>query len=101
MILPAQHEKLPFDVNNDMSPKPTTLLPKLPVATTTVPGFTSIGWQALTVRRGTPEPIVLMLGDSPRKVLHDPELQEQLRSRWQSGGRRYAAYRVIGVNPPS
>ena len=57
-----------------MSPKPTTLLPKLPVATTTVPGFTSIGWQALTVRRGTPEPIVLMLGGSLRKVLHDPEL---------------------------
>src|SRR5262245_23482355 len=61
-----------------MSPKPAAILPNLPVASATVPGFTSIGWQALTARRGTPEPIVRMLGDSLRKVLADPQLQKRL-----------------------
>jgi tripartite-type tricarboxylate transporter receptor subunit TctC len=62
-----------------MSPKPTDLLPNLPVAAATVPGFASIGWQALTARRGTPEPIVRVLGESLRKVLDDPQLQKRLQ----------------------
>src|SRR5262245_48850804 len=49
-----------------LSPKPSALLPNLPVAITAVPGLTSIGWQALTARRGTPEPIIRVLGDSLR-----------------------------------
>ena len=61
-----------------LSPKPTSLLPDLPVGVATVPNFNSIGWQALTVRRGTPEPIVKILGDSLRKVLSDPALQKRL-----------------------
>jgi tripartite-type tricarboxylate transporter receptor subunit TctC len=61
-----------------MSPKPTAMLPNLPVAVATVPGLTSIGWQALTARRGTPEPIARVLGDSLRKVLDDPQLQKRL-----------------------
>jgi tripartite-type tricarboxylate transporter receptor subunit TctC len=61
-----------------MSPKPTASLPNLPAAAATVPGFTSIGWQALTARRGTPEPVVRALGDSLRKVLADPLLQKRL-----------------------
>lgn len=62
-----------------LSPKPTTLVPNLPTAVATVPGFLSIGWQALTVRRGTPAPIVQLLGDSLRKVLDDPQLQKRLQ----------------------
>jgi tripartite-type tricarboxylate transporter receptor subunit TctC len=62
-----------------LSQKPTDLLPNLPVGTATVPGFVSIGWQALTARRGTPEPIVRLLGDSLRKVLADPQLQKRLQ----------------------
>jgi tripartite-type tricarboxylate transporter receptor subunit TctC len=62
-----------------MSPKPTSFLPNLALASAAVPGFTSIGWQALTVRRGTPEPIVRILGDSLRKVLADPQLQKRLQ----------------------
>jgi tripartite-type tricarboxylate transporter receptor subunit TctC len=62
-----------------LSPKPSALLPDLPVAAAIVPGFTSIGWQALTVRSGTPEPIVRVLGDSLRKVLDDPQLQKRLQ----------------------
>jgi tripartite-type tricarboxylate transporter receptor subunit TctC len=61
-----------------MSPKPAATLPNLPVAAATVPGFNSIGWQALTTRRGTPEPVVRILGDSLRKVLADPQLQKRL-----------------------
>ena len=62
-----------------LSPKPSPLLPKLPVAAATVPGFNSIGWQALTTRRGTPEPIVRTLNGSLRKVLDDPQLQKRLQ----------------------
>jgi tripartite-type tricarboxylate transporter receptor subunit TctC len=49
------------------------------VAAATVPGFNSIGWQALTTRRGTPEPIVRTLNGSLRKVLDDPQLQKRLQ----------------------
>ncbi len=56
----------------------SALLPDLTVAAAIVPGFTSIGWQALTVRSGRPEPIVRVLGDSLRKVLDDPQLQKRL-----------------------
>jgi tripartite-type tricarboxylate transporter receptor subunit TctC len=62
-----------------MSPNPTAMLPDLPVAAATVPGLTSIGWQALTMRRGTPEPIVRFVTDSLRKVLEDPALQKRLQ----------------------
>ncbi len=62
-----------------LSPKPSALLPTLPVGNATVPGFLSIGWQALTVRRDTPQPIVQVLGDSLRKVLEDPQLQKRLQ----------------------
>jgi len=62
-----------------LSPNPTALLPDLPVGVATVPGFTSIGWQALTVRRGTPEPIVRFVTESLRKVLDDPQLQKRLQ----------------------
>jgi tripartite-type tricarboxylate transporter receptor subunit TctC len=61
-----------------MSANSTAMFPNLPVAAATVPGLTSIGWQALTVRRGTPEPIVRLLIDSLRKVLDDPQLQKRL-----------------------
>jgi len=61
-----------------LSPSPVALLPGLPAGVATVPGFTSIGWQALTVRRGTPEPIVRFVTESLRKVLEDPQLQKRL-----------------------
>src|SRR5262245_6908784 len=62
-----------------LSPSPTALLADLPVGVATVPGFTSIGWQALTVRRGTPEPVVRFVTESLRKVLDDPQLQKRLQ----------------------
>jgi tripartite-type tricarboxylate transporter receptor subunit TctC len=62
-----------------MSPKPTASLPNLPIAGDTIPGFTSIGWQALTVRQGTPEPIVRLLENGLRKALENPQLQTRLQ----------------------
>jgi tripartite-type tricarboxylate transporter receptor subunit TctC len=62
-----------------LSPKAPAMLQHLPAGSTIVPGFDSIGWQALTVRRGTPEPIVRVLGESLRKVLADPQLQQRLK----------------------
>jgi tripartite-type tricarboxylate transporter receptor subunit TctC len=61
-----------------LSPKPTDLLPNLPTAAPALPGFQSIGWQALAARRDTPEPIVRVLHDSLRKVLESPALQKRL-----------------------
>jgi tripartite-type tricarboxylate transporter receptor subunit TctC len=61
-----------------LSPKPIAMLPNLPVGVATVPGLTSIGWQALTAHRGTPQPILKIVGDSLRKVLDDPQLQKRL-----------------------
>lgn len=61
-----------------LSPKPTELLPNLPTALGTVPGFTAIGWQALTLRKGAPEAIVRKLSDDLRKVLDDPQLKTRL-----------------------
>ena len=61
-----------------LSPKPTQLLPNLPTALGTMPGFLSIGWQALTVRKGTPDAIVRKLGADLDKVLSDPQVQKRL-----------------------
>jgi tripartite-type tricarboxylate transporter receptor subunit TctC len=62
-----------------LSSKPTALLPNLPTALGAVPGFTAIGWQALTVRKGTPDAIVRKLADDLDKVLKDPQLQKRLQ----------------------
>ena len=62
-----------------LSPEPSALLPDLTVAAAIVPGFTSIGWQALTVRSGTPGADRACLSNSLRKVLDDPQLQKRLQ----------------------
>jgi len=61
-----------------LSPKPSEFFPDLPTALGTVPGFTAIGWQALTFRKGTPEGIVRKVTDDFRKVLGDEQLQKRL-----------------------
>ena len=62
-----------------LSKGPAASLPNLPPALETVPGFSAIGWQALTVRRGTPDSITRVLENSLRKVLDDPQLQKRLQ----------------------
>jgi tripartite-type tricarboxylate transporter receptor subunit TctC len=61
------------------SPQPVPSLPQIPTALDVLPGFTSIGWQALTVRKGTPEPITRLLESSLRKALENPQLQTRLQ----------------------
>ena len=61
-----------------LSTKPSPLLPNLPTALAAVPGYTAIGWQVLTVRKGTPEAIIRKIGDDLGKVLADPQLQKRL-----------------------
>jgi tripartite tricarboxylate transporter family receptor len=61
-----------------LSAKPSALLPNLPTALVAVPGYTAIGWQVLTLRKGTPEAIVRKIGDDLGKVLADPQLQKRL-----------------------
>jgi tripartite-type tricarboxylate transporter receptor subunit TctC len=61
-----------------LSPTPTEFLPNLPTALDAVPGYTVIGWQALTVRKGTPDNIVRKVSDDLNKVLADPQLQKRL-----------------------
>jgi tripartite-type tricarboxylate transporter receptor subunit TctC len=61
------------------SPKPLPSLPQLPTAVDVLPGFTSIGWQALTVRKGTPDTITRVLESSLRKALENPQLQTRLQ----------------------
>jgi tripartite-type tricarboxylate transporter receptor subunit TctC len=50
----------------------------LPLASQYIPGLTAMGWQALTVQKGVPEPIVTKLTADLQTVLANPELQERL-----------------------
>jgi hypothetical protein len=62
-----------------LSPEPSALLPDLTVAAAIVPGFTSIGWQALTVRSGTPGADRACPRRQPAQdFLDDPQLQKRL-----------------------
>jgi tripartite-type tricarboxylate transporter receptor subunit TctC len=61
-----------------MSREPLPALPHLALASAAVPGLTAVGWQALTVPKGTPEATIRKLTDDLRKVLQNSELQKQL-----------------------
>jgi tripartite-type tricarboxylate transporter receptor subunit TctC len=50
----------------------------LPLASQFFPGLTAMGWQALTVRKGTPEAIQSKLTVDLQRVLANPELQKRL-----------------------
>ena len=53
-------------------------LPEVPPIAETLPGFESIDWQGVFVRRGTPPPIVDRLSAEIRAVLREPEIAERL-----------------------
>jgi tripartite-type tricarboxylate transporter receptor subunit TctC len=61
-----------------LSAKPSALLPNLPTALSAVSGYTVIGWQMLTLRKGTPDPIIRKIGDDLGKVLADAQLEKRL-----------------------
>jgi tripartite-type tricarboxylate transporter receptor subunit TctC len=61
-----------------MSREPSPALPNIPMASRFIPGLTAMGWQALTVARGTSEPIVRQLSSDLQAVLNNPELNKRL-----------------------
>ncbi len=61
-----------------MSREPSPALPNTPVASRFIPGLTAMGWQALAVAKGTPEPIVRQLSSDLQAVLDNPELKNRL-----------------------
>ncbi len=55
--------------------------PDLPTVSETLPGFNSVGWQALVAPNGTPEAVVRKVGKDLRDVLAQPEVKKQLATR--------------------
>jgi tripartite-type tricarboxylate transporter receptor subunit TctC len=53
-------------------------LPDVPPIADTLPGFSSVDWQGVFVRRGTPMPIVTRLSAELGAVLRDPEIAAKL-----------------------
>ena len=53
--------------------------PELPtVAESGIPGYDVSSWQGIVVPKGTPAPVLARLSQALRKVLAQPELQQQL-----------------------
>ena len=52
--------------------------PNLPTVAETLPGFESVGWQALLAPVGTPENIVRKANADLIKAMHDPEIRKRL-----------------------
>jgi tripartite-type tricarboxylate transporter receptor subunit TctC len=52
--------------------------PDLPAAAETVPGLTAIGWQAISVRAGTPQALVTKLGEDLRTTMTRPDARARL-----------------------
>ena len=52
--------------------------PDLPAAAETVPGLTAIGWQAISVRAGTPQALVTKLGEDLRTTMARPDARARL-----------------------
>jgi tripartite-type tricarboxylate transporter receptor subunit TctC len=61
-----------------MLPQRLPTNPDLPTGAETIPGLTAIGWQAVVVRAGTPEPIVTQLGADLRKTMEAPDVRARL-----------------------
>jgi tripartite-type tricarboxylate transporter receptor subunit TctC len=53
-------------------------LPDVPPMSDTLPGFESIDWQGVFVRRGTPMAIVERLSSEIGAVLREPEIAERI-----------------------
>jgi len=52
--------------------------PNLPTVAETLPGFESVGWQALVAPVGTPDSIVRKVNADLIKAMHDPEIRKRL-----------------------
>jgi tripartite-type tricarboxylate transporter receptor subunit TctC len=52
--------------------------PNLPTVAETLPGFESVGWQALLAPAGTPDAIVRKVNADLLKAMHDPDVRKRL-----------------------
>ena len=52
--------------------------PNLPTVAETLPGFESVGWQALMAPTGTPDAIVRKANADLIKAMHDPDIRKRL-----------------------
>jgi tripartite-type tricarboxylate transporter receptor subunit TctC len=52
--------------------------PNLPTVAETLPGFESVGWQALLAPAGTPDAIVRKVNADLIKAMHDPDIRKRL-----------------------
>jgi tripartite-type tricarboxylate transporter receptor subunit TctC len=64
--------------------KRSALLPDLPSASETIPGFEVSNWYGVFVRSGVPGPIVNQINQEVNRILQSPDTQEQLRSYFMS-----------------
>ncbi|TPG38359.1 tripartite tricarboxylate transporter substrate binding protein [Roseomonas nepalensis] len=55
------------------------VIPGVPAAAETIPGFTSRGWFGLLGPAGMPEGVVRRVAEDARRVLSQPEMRERLR----------------------
>jgi tripartite-type tricarboxylate transporter receptor subunit TctC len=60
------------------APQRMALMPNLPTAAETLPGFESEGWQILLAPLGTPDAIVQRINAALIKTLNDPEVDKRL-----------------------
>jgi tripartite-type tricarboxylate transporter receptor subunit TctC len=61
------------------SPKRLAVLPDVPTVAETVPGYEMTGWQGIWAPIGTPVAIQQRLNEAIVKVLHRPDIQQQIR----------------------
>jgi tripartite-type tricarboxylate transporter receptor subunit TctC len=52
--------------------------PNVPTVAETLPGYESVGWQALVVPAGTPDAVVQKLNADLRKAMSDPDIKKRL-----------------------
>ena len=86
--------------------KPNPLLPNVPAAKDSVPGFVVVGWNALTAPAGLPADVLAVLNREVNTALADPELQgkaerlgmtaagstpDEMRARMEQDIKRWAA----------
>jgi tripartite-type tricarboxylate transporter receptor subunit TctC len=61
-----------------MLPQRLAMRPDLATAAETIPGLTAIGWQAVSARTGTPDPILVQLREDLRRTMSDSGVRARL-----------------------
>jgi tripartite-type tricarboxylate transporter receptor subunit TctC len=90
MVFAPQVEVLPFIESKKLKPlgvttaTRSTALPDVPPIGEVLPGYETLLWNGLLVRKGTPPEIVAALNRATQQGLADPEVQSQMRRQGAS-----------------